>query len=232
MRSKQRHRTQNFPQASKEQREHLDNVNLWHQYRKVYLKAWTLSLVIVLAEVIGAAASGSRALQADIGHVAGDVIIASAPLIMSTLPSRGESRLILATGGVLTALTLAAIGIIIGIEAWQDLRGTGHGHHVGGWTMSAFALMAGLLNFWQHRILSIVSPAHRHLVHRGFHFHVLADLTKNLVLPVAGVLIALSLVPGHTDIWLALIIGVWITIRAVLLLAGCLKFTSAGRLGQ
>ncbi len=158
MRSKQRHRTQNFPQASKEQREHLDNVNLWHQYRKVYLKAWTLSLVIVLAEVIGAAASGSRALQADIGHVAGDVIIASAPLIMSTLPSRGESRLILATGGVLTALTLAAIGIIIGIEAWQDLRGTGHGHHVGGWTMSAFALMAGLLNFWQHRILSIVSP--------------------------------------------------------------------------
>jgi len=53
------------------------------RYRTVYQWAWLLSLLVVLVELAGAFFSGSLALRADVWHVAGDMLIAVAPVVVS-----------------------------------------------------------------------------------------------------------------------------------------------------
>jgi cobalt-zinc-cadmium efflux system protein len=188
------------------------------RYRNVYLWAWLLSLLVVLVELTGAIISGSLALRADVWHVAGDMLIAIAPLAISY--TRGSSvnldRIVL-SAGIVVAATLIVIGGAVLAQARNALSASMPSHEVHGWLLSGFSLMSAGINLLQARMLSRIDPAHRDVTHVGFHFHVRMDLLKNLALPSLGVLLALHLAPQRSDSWAAACIGAWIATRGLAL---------------
>jgi Co/Zn/Cd efflux system component len=188
------------------------------RYRKVYLRAWLLSLLIVLIELTGAMVSGSFALRADVWHVAGDMLIAMAPLAISYTRERSINvdRMVL-SAGIVVAATLIAIGGAVLAQARSALVASTPSHEVHGWLLSGFSLMSGGINLLQARILSRIHASHRDVTHAGFHFHVRMDLLKNLALPSLGVLLALQLLPQRTDSWGAACIGTLIAARGLAL---------------
>jgi cobalt-zinc-cadmium efflux system protein len=189
------------------------------RYRKVYQSAWLLSLLVVLVELAGAFFSGSLALRADVWHVAGDMLIAIAPVVVSyTRARRVNVGGIVLSAGVVVAATLIAIGGAVLAEARSALLGGTPSHEVHGWVLSGFSLMSGAINLWQSRMLSLIHASHRDVTHVGFHFHVRMDLLKNLALPSLGALLALHVVPQQSDIWAGGCIGVWIASRGLALL--------------
>jgi Co/Zn/Cd efflux system component len=211
------------------------NANVWTstidaptmaRYRTAYGRAWILSLIIVMIELTGSILSGSFALRADVWHVAGDMLVAFAPL--ATTYARGghpNPDKIVLLGGLVVATLLMLIGGLLLEEARGSLASPTPAHEVHGWLLSGFALASALANLWQHRFLSQVHASHRDVAHLGFHLHVRMDLLKNLALPVLGVLLALHLVARRADSWAAACIGAWIAIRGLALFArGVLTF--------
>ena len=190
------------------------------RYRKVYQWAWLLSLLVVLVELAGAFFSGSLALRADVWHVAGDMLIAVAPVVVSyTRAKRVNVAGIVLAAGVVVAATLIAIGSVVLAEARSALLDGTPSHEVHGWVLSGFSLLSGAINVWQSRMLSRIHASHRDVTHVGFHFHVRMDLLKNLALPALGALLALHVVPQQSDIWAGGCIGIWIALRGLALLS-------------
>lgn len=191
------------------------NRHLW-----IYAAVWLLSILIVSLELSGSWLSGSRALLADVGHAASDTLLALVPLTAALLIRAGLGyRRVAFTSTLLAVVLLMAIGVHVGSEAWAEiLSGAHHAHAVDGMLLFLFSGAAAIANLFQHRLLSRIDAAHHHGAHKGLHFHVLMDLVKNLVLPVLGLGIALSLLPEDIDLWAALAIGVLLVIRALLLL--------------
>jgi cobalt-zinc-cadmium efflux system protein len=189
------------------------------RYRQAYLWAWLLSLVVMLIELTGAMVSGSLALRADVWHVAGDMLIAIAPLAVSYARERSinlDRTVLLA--GIVVAVTLIIIGGVILAEARTALSVGTPPHEVHGWLLSGFSLLSGVVNLIQTRTLSRIHVTHRDVTHVGFQFHVRMDLLKNLALPSLGLLLALHLAPQRSDSWAAAGIGVWIAMRGLALL--------------
>lgn len=184
-----------------------------------YALVWLLSLFIVALEIIGSGVSGSQALLADVGHVASDTVIALVPLAALLFVRAGWSyRHVATVSSYVAAALLLFVGWHVGSEAWAALTGAEeHAHEVNGWLLLAFSLVSAGLNLLQHRFLSRIDPEHHHGAHKGLHFHVLMDLMKNIMLPLLGVGIALSILPHEADLWTALIIGILLGIRALLL---------------
>lgn len=186
------------------------------EHTSIYTKAWLITFYIALIELAGSYVSGSLALLADIGHVFTDTLIGLAPLSVAFLSyrTRANPKHIQIAAGLVTSILL----LLIGGHVLEEARGahSGDGHEVEGMWMFLFALLAAAGNFVQHRLLSRVSPAHRHVAHKGFHFHILADLTKNLLLPPLAIVIMLT---GNEvlDVWAAQAIGTLVIIRAVML---------------
>jgi cobalt-zinc-cadmium efflux system protein len=184
----------------------------------IYLRAWGLTFLTVGLVLVGSMVSGSLALLADIGHVVTDSLIALIPLSATYLVRRGWNvQKVQRYSGFVAAGFLLFIGYHVIEEA---LTGISHGadeHHVEGAWLFIFALGAAAVNYFQHRILSNVSPMHRHAAHSGYHFHVLTDLVKNILLPI----LAVALILGANEIWdlyAALAIGGLIILRALILL--------------
>jgi len=192
---------------------------LMARYRSAYWRAWSVSLIIMVIELAGSIVSGSVALRADVWHMAGDMLVALAPVAVTYARARGLNpyKIILA-GGMAVALLLIAIGAMLLEEARNSLGSPIPSHEVHGWLLSGFALTSALANWWQHRLLSQVHVQHRDVTHVGFHFHVRMDLLKNLALPALGALLALQLVSQRADTWAAGCIGAWIAVRGVVLL--------------
>lgn len=190
-----------------------------------YTLVWVLSLFIVGLELVGSGASGSQALLADVGHVASDTLLALVPLAALIFVRAGLRYDRVAFVSSLAAVALLFfVGFHVGSEALEALSGgEHHGHEVDGVLLFVFSGIAALLNLFQHRLLSRIDPEHHHGAHQGLHFHVLMDLVKNILLPVLGILIALSLVPDSADLWAALVIGALLIIRALLLLSTTLR---------
>lgn len=187
-------------------------------YTPLYLKAWGLTFVIAGIGIAGSVLSGSFALLADVTHVFTDTLVGLAPVSVEFFRHRTTipARKLEAAGGVAVAVVLFLIGAHI-IESALGAISGGEEHAVSGGLMFLFALLAAIVNFMQHRLLSRVSPMHRHAAHAGFHFHVLTDLVKNIILPLVAAAIYLGAPPG-LDIWAGCAIGVLIVLRAALLL--------------
>lgn len=196
--------------------QHATNDTHHREHERIYAKAWLLTFYIALVELAGSYVSGSLALLADIGHVFTDTLIGLAPLSVAFLShrTRANPRHIQIAAGLTSAILLLMIGNHV-LEEAREVHG-GHEHEIAGMWMFVFALLAAAGNFVQHRLLSRVSPAHRHVAHKGFHFHILADLTKNLLLPPLAIAIMIT---GSTslDVWAAQAIGALVILRAVLL---------------
>lgn len=191
----------------------------------IYTYVWLLSLGIVSLELLGSFFSGSRALLADVGHVASDTMLALVPLTAALVMRTGASRKRVEFVATLAAVAiLVLVGLHVGGEAWGALTGDEHHEHaVDGVLLFLFSGAAAIANFFQHRLLSSIDQEHHHGAHKGLHFHVLMDLVKNLVLPVLGLLIAFSLLPDHADLWAALAIGALLIVRAITLFVGLLR---------
>ncbi len=189
-------------------------------HARIYLQVWLLSLAVVTFELVGSFLSGSQALLADIGHVISDTVLALVPLTaLLLLRFRLSYRIVAFVSSIVAAVLLAWIGLHVGTEAWMELMGQEHhAHEVDGILLFVFSALAAGANFFQHRLLSRVSPDYHHGAHKGLHFHVLMDLAKNLLLPVLGLAIAFGLLPDHADLWAALAIGVLLVLRAIALL--------------
>ena len=192
---------------------------------RTYAFVWVLSLGIVALEIIGSGESGSQALLADVGHVASDTLLALVPLSALVFIRYGISQKTVAFVSSLIAVAfLLFIGYHVGSEALESLSGGHHHEHeVDGMLLFFFSGAAAILNIFQHRLLSRVSPEYHHGAHKGLHFHVLMDLVKNIALPVLGLLIAFELLPDSADVWAALIIGGLLIARALILLYTTLR---------
>jgi cobalt-zinc-cadmium efflux system protein len=187
------------------------------RHQGVYFKAWALTFVIITVQIIGAALSGSLAILADVGHVVADSFIALFPLAAAWLTRRGlDASRVQRYAGTLAALFLLFIGFHVVEEALHGLSGEGHEHHVEGAWLFVFAALAAGVNYFQHRILSGVSPMHRHAAHSGYHFHVLTDMVKNILLPLLGIALILG-ADEHWDLYATLAIGALIFLRASVL---------------
>lgn len=201
---------------------------------RIYTAVWLLAIGIVTLELVGAWFSGSRALLADVGHVASDTVLALVPLVALMFMRIGvNGRQVAFVASLVAAAILLWVGIHVGGEAWGALMGDDHhDHEVDGWLLFAFSGAAALANFFQHRLLSKIDREHRHGAHAGLHFHVIMDLVKNLALPVLGIAIALHILPDHADLWAALIIGALLIIRALILLYATLIPRKPGTSGH
>jgi len=186
-------------------------------YMPVYLKAWGLTFVIAGFELIGSVLSGSFALLADITHVFTDTLVGLGPVSVEFFRHRFHipAKRIEQAGGLLVAGILMFVGYHIIGEATEHLSGDEH-HEVEGGLMFLFAALAAGTNFIQHRLLSRVSPMHRHAAHAGFHFHILTDFVKNLFLPLIGIAIYFGATEA-LDAWAAYVIGWLIVLRAAVL---------------
>jgi len=191
---------------------------------RTYAFVWILSLGIVTLEIVGSGASGSQALLADIGHVASDTLLALVPLSALVFIRFGiNQKTVSFVSSIVAAAFLFFIGYHVVSEAFESLSGAHHEHEVNGILLFVFSGTAAILNVFQHRLLSRVSPEYHHGAHKGLHFHVLMDLVKNIALPVLGLLIAFELLPDSADVWAALIIGGLLIARALILLYTTLR---------
>lgn len=186
-------------------------------YMSIYLKAWLITFLIAGCELAGSVLSGSFALLADVSHVFTDTIIGVAPISVEFFRHRTRlsAERIEQIGGFLVAIILFVIGMHILEEATGRLAGD-EGRHIEGVLMFTFATLAALGNYMQHRLLSRVSPMHRHSAHSGFHFHILTDLVKNLILPLLALFIFMGGTPA-VDVWAGYAIGWLIILRALIL---------------
>lgn len=186
-------------------------------YMPVYLKAWGLTFVIAGFELAGSILSGSFALLADVTHVFTDTVVGLGPVSVEFFRHRFQvsAQRIEQAGGLIVAAILIFVGVHIIGEAAEHLRGEEYNEVEGG-LMFLFATLAAITNFLQHRLLSRVSPIHRHAAHTGFHFHILTDLVKNILLPVLALVILFG-GPEAVDIWAGYVIGWLIIVRAALL---------------
>jgi len=184
----------------------------------VYLKAWGLTFVIAGFELVGSVLSGSFALLADITHVFTDTVVGLGPVSVEFFRHRFSisAHRIEQAGGLLVSAILIFVGVHIIGEATEHIKG-GEQHDVEGGLMFLFAALAALTNFAQHRLLSRVSSIHRHAAHTGFHFHILTDLVKNILLPLLAVVILFG-GPEEFDVWAGYVIGWLIIVRAALLM--------------
>jgi Co/Zn/Cd efflux system component len=81
------------------------------RYRSAYWRAWALSLIIMVIELAGSILSGSVALRADVWHMAGDMLVALAPVAVTYARARGlNPHKIILAGGTAVAVLLISIG--------------------------------------------------------------------------------------------------------------------------
>lgn len=186
-------------------------------YMSIYIKAWLITFLIAGLELAGSIVSGSFALLADVSHVFTDTIIGVAPVSVEFFRHRTKftAERIEQIGGFLVAGILLFVGFHVLEEATEHLHGEEE-HHIEGMYMFIFATLAALGNYVQHRLLSRISPMHRHSAHSGFHFHILTDLVKNLILPLLALAIYLGGSPA-IDAWAGYAIGWLIILRALVL---------------
>jgi cobalt-zinc-cadmium efflux system protein len=183
----------------------------------VYLKAWGITWIIALIELSGSLLSGSVALLSDISHVVTDTIVGLAPVSVEITKKKSpfSKENIERIGGILVSVFLAFISYSI-LFASHDEE-----HEVHGVYMLLFSLIAAICNYIQHRILSQISSIHRHSAHAGFHFHILTDLAKNLLIPAVAIIIMLG-GPDIFDHYLSRVIGIIILIRSIVLFSEAL----------
>ena len=173
---------------------HGPSVSAGGAHRRTLIWVLLITASVLVAEVIGAAVTGSLALLADAGHMLTDVAGITLALLAVTYAARpptdertyGYYRLeILAA--VLNAILLLAVAAFILFEAWQ--RWTDPPEVEGG-AMLAFAsvgLVANAVALWLLR-----EGSQQSLNVKGAYLEVLGDLLGSVAVIAAAATIALS----------------------------------------
>lgn len=157
-----------------------------------------ISLVLISAflviEVVTAILSSSLALLADAGHMLIDVAALATSawaLRLAKRPAEGRWTYGLHRAEILSAavngVTLAAVALLIGVEAVQRLFSP---HHVTGGLVVAVAVLGLFINGFAAWILSKANQ--RSLNIRGAFLHVLTDLYAFVGTAIAGLIIVFT----------------------------------------
>lgn len=163
-------------------------------HRRRLLAVLAITAVVLVAEVVGAALTGSLALLADAGHMATDVAGILLAVLAVTFAARpatprrtyGYYRLeILAA--VANAVLLFGVAVYVLVEAWQRWQNP---PEVDGGLMLAFAAVGLVANLVG--ILVLRSGARESLNVRGAYLEVLGDLLGSVAVILAALVIALS----------------------------------------
>jgi cation diffusion facilitator family transporter len=151
-----------------------------------------LTVLVLVAEVVGAAVSGSLALLADAGHMATDaagIALALGAVTLAQRPARGRRTFgwqrVEILAAVVNGLLLIAVAAYVLVEA---IRRIGHPPQIGSGLMLAVAVAGLVVNVGSLAVL------HRgrgdSLNVRGAYLEVLGDALGSVAVIVAAVLIA------------------------------------------
>jgi cobalt-zinc-cadmium efflux system protein len=173
---------------------HGSSVSAGAAHRGRLIAVLAITFGVLIAEVIGAAVTGSLALLADAGHMATDVAGILLAVLAVTFASRpatpertfGYYRLeILAA--VLNAVLLFGVSLFILFEAWQRWSDP---PEVAGGLMLAFATVGLVANVAGLALLR--SGAKASLNVRGAYLEVLGDMLGSVAVIAAAVVIAVT----------------------------------------
>ena len=174
-----------------------------------------LTLAVLVAEVVGAVASGSLALLADAGHMATDaagIALALGAVTLAQRPARGRR-----TFGWQRAEILAAVAnglLLLGVAGYvvvEAVRRIGDPPRIGSGLMLAVAALGLAVNLVCLGLLH--RGSRQSLTTRGAYLEVLADTLGSVAVLAAAVVIAVT---GWTpaDTVASLVIGVLVLPRA------------------
>jgi cation diffusion facilitator family transporter len=151
-----------------------------------------LTLLVLVAEVVGAALSGSLALLADAGHMATDaagIALALGAVTLAQRPARGRRTFgwqrIEILAAVANGLLLVAVAAYVLVEA---IRRIGHPPDIGSGLMLVIAAVGLVVNLGSLAVLH--RGREESLNIRGAYLEVLGDALGSVAVIVAAVVIA------------------------------------------
>ncbi|MGH3499033.1 MAG: cation diffusion facilitator family transporter [Nocardioidaceae bacterium] len=188
-----------------------------HRWRLAVTFALVAGFLIV--ELVTALAAGSLALLSDAGHMAADVVTLGAALVATRIAARpdttgrrtyGSYRAEVFASGV-AVLSMLAVAAYVAVEAVRRIDETAH---VAGTAMIAVGVLGLAVNLVS--MLLLRPGAGESLNVKGAYLEVVADAAGSAGVVAAGVLVNLT---GEAwwDTVVALLIGVFIAVRAILL---------------
>lgn len=153
----------------------------------------TVTLSVMVVEVVGALVTGSLALLADAGHMATDaaaVVLALGASYVATLPGGPRSTFGLHRAEILAAMVNALVLLVVcGYLAWAGISRLADPTSVDAGPMVVFALVGLVANGVSLAILNRSDTGSLNL--RGAANEVLADLVGSILAVLAGVVILL-----------------------------------------
>jgi len=182
--------------------------------------AFGITVTVLVAEIVGAAASGSLALLGDAGHMSSDAIGLAVALVASVIAARpatdrhtfGFQRMeVLAA--LANGLILVVVAVVVSIEAVRRLAGPAE--HVDAAPMLVIAVVGLAANIVAFLVLR--GGDRRSLNLRGALLEVIGDMLGSIAALVAAVVI-LTTGFASADAIASLAIAALIVPRAVLLL--------------
>ncbi len=198
-----------------------DHAEQAHGNRRRLAAALAIVVVVLLIEVLGAWLSGSLALLADAGHMAGDAIGLVVALVASAIAARPATdrhtfgfRRVEVLGALVNGALLTVVAVTVAIEAIHRLVAPESGH-VNGLPLLIIAAIGLVANLAAFLILRGGEPGSLNM--RGARLEVLGDLIGSIAALVAGIVI-LSTGFAAADAIASLLIAVLIVPRAASLL--------------
>lgn len=186
-----------------------------------YWKVFKIAVAVFIFQLLGSLISGSLALLADTFHVGFHVLefllIVGIEywVVKRSLSGRFEGGLRLAGGLFGSVFLLATAGIIIG-EAISRLKSP---PEIVGWLMMAVAIVGGLGNWWQHKILS--HSESEHITQNWAEQHIWSDFLQSASVVLGGMFVFIGY--PIVDLLVSGLVGVKIIHSAVGLLIKIFK---------
>ena len=189
------------------------------RYRGRLAAAFVLVAAFFVVELVTGIISGSLALISDAGHMAADVVALGAALVATKIATRPDSTgrrtygsyraEVFASG--MTVLIMLGVSAYVVIEAIARIGGE---YEVTSSTMLVVGGLGLVINLIS--LLLLRAGSKESLNVKGAYFEVVADAAGSVGVIVAGLLVAAT-GNGLFDTLVALAIGVFVAVRAVVL---------------
>ena len=189
------------------------------RYRARLAVAFVLVAAFFVVELVTGILSGSLALISDAGHMAADVVVLGAALVATKIATRPDSTgrrtygsyraEVFASG--LTVLIMLGVSAYVVVEAIGRINGE---PEVASSTMIVVGVIGLAINLVSMLLLRAGSKESLNV--KGAYFEVVADAAGSVGVIVAGLLVAAT-GNGLWDTLVALAIGVFVAVRAVVL---------------
>jgi len=189
------------------------------RYRARLAAAFALVAGFFVVELVAGIVSGSLALISDAGHMAADVVALGAALVATKIATRPDSTgrrtygsyraEVFASG--LTVLIMLGVGAYVVIEAISRINREPDVASTPMLVVGAIGLAINIVC-----VLLLRAGSQESLNVKGAYFEVVADAAGSVGVIIAGVLVTLT-GNGLWDTLVALAIGIFVAVRAVML---------------